>query len=159
MISAFGLCLNLFPLDIGSIHTSSSDDALIFLVHFVLVESASGDMLGVARHSSAFLGVFDARILVEAHATVIVGHSNDRSVLVAVNRVDIGSVGAQREHSHHIPPELASGSLPESWMREDFSSILLQLFVRDVIELFAVSLINCPQVLRVLGPVHSSDSR
>ena len=75
-------------------------------------------MLGVPTDSSAVLSIFGARELVDVQAASVVGDSDEGPISIGINRVDICSIEANGEDSHHFPTELACRCLPDHWIPE-----------------------------------------
>lgn len=115
-------------------------------------------MFWMTWDSPTFLSVFNAWVFVNAHTPIIISCSNECSVLVAVNWVNIGTISSEWEHSHHIPSKFASWSFPKWWMSQDVSTVLLKLPVRNVVVLLTVSLINSSEVFWIFWPIHGGDS-
>lgn len=148
---------NRFPLNVGSVHTTSSNDALVGLVVIVFVEFDPGDVLGMASESSAVLGVLDTWESVDIQSSKVICSRDKCSVVIDIDGVNICSVSSNREDSRNFPSQLACHCCPQS-MISQIAMIIVNLCTSlDIIELLAISLVDDTQVYGIQSPVHSCD--
>ena len=114
-------------------------------------------MLRVTPDSPAVLGVLHARESIDIERTEVVGHCHQRLIAIDVHRVHIRAIGADGENPGNFPAKLASEGGPEGCVSQVGDVIIYLLALDNVVELLSVSLVNHPQVLRVMSPVHCCD--
>ena len=144
------------PLNVGSVVTTCGENEPFFTC---VPPSRSRNMLRVTGHSSALLSVLEDRESVDADSTEIIACHNMSPVFRGIDSVDIGSVCSLREHSCHLPSELASGRGPESRISHGGLTVSDLLALLHVVEDLRIGLINSSQEFGVNRPVHADDGR
>ena len=130
----------LFPLDVGSVVTTSGDDVSVLLI--LVPESDSWDVLGVTGHPSAWLSVLEDWELVDSDGSEVITGDNVLSILGGIDGIDISSIGTLRVDSSDLPTELAGGSLPDGWIGQSGLPIWDLAAVLHIVEDLSVGLID-----------------
>ena len=148
---------SLFPLDVGSVVTTSRDDVLGLLVF--VPESDSWNVLGVTGHSSARLSVVEDREFVDSDRAKIITSDEMSSISGGINSVNISSITSLREHTSNFPTKFTSGSGPDCRIDKCGLTVrnLLRLF--NIVKDLGVGLIDGSEEFRVSRPIHTNNSR
>lgn len=111
---------SLFPLDVGSIHSTTGDEFGVGVISIVwiFVPSNSWNVLRVTRDSAAVLLNLGARELEDANGTEIITGSDSCSIGVGINSIDVSSISSSWENTHNFPTEFTSRSIPNGWITQ-----------------------------------------
>ena len=152
-----GKVLFLFPLDIGSVHASRSNDSLFTVIIWVLVESDSRDMLRMSRDSTTVLLDLGAWELINADTSKVITRGNSGPVSVTIYSINVSAICTSWEDTHDFPSKFTCRCFPNGWITQTWRAIFDMNILNAIIVQLQVGLVNGLQESWISTPIKSGD--